>query len=66
MSQKFGLSSKADAVAYLEHPILGPRLRECTELMLKLSDRPIDQILGYPFNGCPEPSLVASKSSKSL
>jgi uncharacterized protein (DUF1810 family) len=48
MSQKFGLSSKADALAYLEHGILGPRLRECTQLMLKLSNRPIDQILGYP------------------
>jgi uncharacterized protein (DUF1810 family) len=48
MSQKFGLSSKADAQAYLEHSELGPRLRECTELMLKLANRPIDQILGYP------------------
>jgi len=48
MSRKFGLSSKADAVAYLDHGTLGPRLRECTELMLKLSDRPIDRILGYP------------------
>jgi uncharacterized protein (DUF1810 family) len=48
MSQKFGLSSKADALTYLDHSVLGPRLRECTELMLRLSDRPIDQILGYP------------------
>jgi uncharacterized protein (DUF1810 family) len=47
-SRKFGLSSKAEAVAYLDHGILGPRLRECTELMLKHSERPIDQILGYP------------------
>jgi uncharacterized protein (DUF1810 family) len=48
MSQKFGLSSKADALTYLDHSVLGPRLRECTELMLRLSNRPIDQILGYP------------------
>jgi uncharacterized protein (DUF1810 family) len=48
MSQKFDLSSKADARAYLEHNVLGQRLRECTELMLKLSNRPVDQILGYP------------------
>ena len=48
MSQKFGLSSTADAVAFLEHPISGPRLRECTELVLKIPDSPIDQILGYP------------------
>ena len=35
-SRKFGLSSKAEAVAYLDHGILGPRLRECTELRAHL------------------------------
>jgi uncharacterized protein (DUF1810 family) len=48
MSQKFGLSSKDDARAYLGHGVLGPRLRECTELMLKVPNCPIDRILGYP------------------
>jgi uncharacterized protein (DUF1810 family) len=48
MSQKFGITSKAEARSYLEHSVLGPRLRECTQLMLALSDRNIGSILGYP------------------
>ena len=48
MSQKFGIASKAEARSYLEHSILGPRLRECTRLMLAVPDRSIGSILGYP------------------
>jgi uncharacterized protein (DUF1810 family) len=48
MSQKFGITSKAEARSYLEHGVLGPRLRECTQFMLALADRNIDSILGYP------------------
>jgi len=48
MSQKFGITSKAEARSYLEHCVLGPRLRECTQLMLALSDHNIGSILGYP------------------
>ena len=50
MSEKFGITSKAEAQAYLHHPVLGSRLRECTELMLGLRDRNVDEILGYPDN----------------
>ena len=32
MSHKYGISSKAEAEAYLNHPILGPRLVECARL----------------------------------
>src|SRR5260221_624412 len=32
MANKFAISSQQEAKAYLEHPILGPRLRECTRL----------------------------------
>jgi len=45
MSRRFAISSLAEAEAYLEHPILGARLRECTELV-KRSDRKIEAILG--------------------
>ena len=47
MSQKFGIASKAEARSYLEHSVLGPRLRECTQLMLA-SGRSIGSIMGYP------------------
>jgi uncharacterized protein (DUF1810 family) len=33
MSHRFGISSQAEAEAYLNHPILGPRLVECTRLV---------------------------------
>ena len=56
MSQKFGLASTDETRSYLEHSILGPRLRECTRLMLTMSDRSIGSILGYPddlkFRSC--------------
>jgi uncharacterized protein (DUF1810 family) len=34
MSQAYAIGSLAEARAYLAHPILGPRLRECTEALL--------------------------------
>lgn len=48
MSQKFGIISKADARRYLDHSVLGPRLRECTRLMLAVPDGNIRSIMGYP------------------
>ncbi|AFM17585.1 hypothetical protein Mycch_2824 [Mycolicibacterium chubuense NBB4] len=47
-AQRFGISSLAEAEAYLAHPVLGPRLRECTGLLLTHRGRPPRAILGYP------------------
>ena len=33
MATAFGISSRQEAEAYLDHPVLGPRLRECTRLV---------------------------------
>lgn len=44
----FGISSRQEAVAYLDHPVLGPRLRECTRLVNLVEGRAIDQIFGSP------------------
>ena len=33
MAQHYGIGSLAEARAYLEHPVLGPRLVECAELV---------------------------------
>lgn len=46
MSKRFAISSLAEAEAYLTHPLLGARLRECTELVMQHSDRSIEAILG--------------------
>ena len=50
MSSHFGISSLKEAEAYLKHPILGPRLRECTRLVNLIKERSIDHIFGYPDN----------------
>jgi len=48
MAQRYAIASLAEAQAYLEHPVLGPRLTECTGLVLKVEGRSIHQILGSP------------------
>ena len=50
LSVQFAISSRGEAEAYLGHPVLGRRLRECTGLVLNIHDRSIDKIFGYPDN----------------
>jgi uncharacterized protein (DUF1810 family) len=47
-AQKFAISSVAEAKAYLSHPMLGPRLRACTELVNAIDSRSIEEVFGYP------------------
>jgi len=44
----FAISSLDEARAYLQHPVLGPRLRECTELVNRVDGRSIHEIFGSP------------------
>jgi uncharacterized protein (DUF1810 family) len=48
LARKFAISSLAEAAAYLAHPILGPRLTECSRLVNLVEERPIELIFGYP------------------
>ena len=48
MAQRFAISSRQEAEAYLAHPILGPRLRESSQIVADLQDRPLVNIFGYP------------------
>jgi uncharacterized protein (DUF1810 family) len=48
MAQRFAISGRDEALAYLNHPVLGPRLRKCTELVNKVSGRTVEDIFGYP------------------
>jgi uncharacterized protein (DUF1810 family) len=50
MAQRFAIASRAEAVAYLGHGVLGYRLRECTALVNGIEDRTILEILGSPDN----------------
>jgi len=44
----YAIKSPAEASAYLEHPILGARLLECTGLVNEIRDRSARQIFGIP------------------
>ncbi|MGE0362826.1 MAG: DUF1810 domain-containing protein [Vicinamibacterales bacterium] len=48
MSRRYAISSSAEAAAYLAHPILGPRLRECAVALLAHAHRSAREILGEP------------------
>jgi uncharacterized protein (DUF1810 family) len=46
MSWRFGIASRQEAVDYLAHALLGPRLLECTETVNALRDRSAEAIFG--------------------
>jgi uncharacterized protein (DUF1810 family) len=48
MAQRYAIASRVEAAAYLAHDVLGPRLIECTRLVLDASGKPIIDILGSP------------------
>src|SRR5262245_34495163 len=48
MSQRFAIRDLDQAKAYLEHPVLGSRLRECAEAVLSVEGLSASQILGSP------------------
>jgi uncharacterized protein (DUF1810 family) len=48
MADKFALSSLHEATAYLAHPVLGVRLRECSALVAGIEGRSIAEIFGHP------------------
>ena len=48
MAQRYAISSRAEAEAYLAHPVLGPRLSECTRLVTAVDGHSINEIFGSP------------------
>ena len=44
----YGIASRAEADAYLGHPVLGPRLIACTTLVNQLERRTAHDIFGSP------------------
>ncbi len=47
-AQKYAISGIEEAKAYFAHPLLGPRLIECTDLVNAIQNRSINEILGSP------------------
>ncbi|HUL18269.1 MAG TPA: DUF1810 domain-containing protein [Steroidobacteraceae bacterium] len=56
MARRYAIGSLAEARAYLQHPLLGARLIECTALVNACSGRTVEEIFGYPddlkFRSC--------------
>ena len=48
MSKHYAIKSLAEAQSYLDHPVLGKRLRECAETILALEGRSASEIFGSP------------------
>jgi uncharacterized protein (DUF1810 family) len=55
-ARRYAIASVEEARAYLAHPVLGARLRECTRLVNRIEGRTIEEIFGYPdhlkFRSC--------------
>ena len=45
-ARTYAITSLAEARAYLAHPVLGPRLLECAEILTRLPCRTAEQIFG--------------------
>lgn len=48
MAIRYAIKSWQEAAAYLQHPILGPRLIECSSALLQIRGKIASDIMGYP------------------
>ncbi|HVZ63375.1 MAG TPA: DUF1810 domain-containing protein [Lacunisphaera sp.] len=48
MAERYAIQSRAEAEAYLRHPVLGPRLVACAEALLSVRGRTAAEIMGFP------------------
>ncbi|TXI18093.1 MAG: DUF1810 domain-containing protein [Nitrosomonas sp.] len=48
MSQRYAIQSAAEAKAYLNHSVLGPRLIQCVKVLLEIDGRSAHEIFGSP------------------
>jgi uncharacterized protein (DUF1810 family) len=56
MARRYAIASLAEAQDFLRHPVLGPRLLDCTRLVNQVQGRPVHEIFGSPddmkFHSC--------------
>ena len=48
MARRFAIQSLEQARRYAQHPLLGPRLHQCTQLVTRVQGRQISDIFGFP------------------
>ena len=47
-ARRYAIKSIEEALAYLNHPVLGSRLLECANTILALEGKTVSEIFGYP------------------
>ncbi|MGD1713582.1 DUF1810 domain-containing protein [Hydrocoleum sp. CS-953] len=47
-SKHYAIKSIEEARQYLNHPVLGKRLLECTEIVIAVEEKSISEIFGFP------------------
>ena len=47
-SKYYAIKSLEEALAYLDHPVLGSRLLECANTVLEIEGKTVSEIFGYP------------------
>lgn len=65
-AKRYAIKSTAEARAYLNHPLLGARLTECTKTLLTIKGLSASDIFGYPddLKFCSSMTLFESVASK--
>ncbi len=48
MAVRYAISGRDEARAYLEHAVLGARLRECAGIVVGVEGKTVGEIFGYP------------------
>ena len=48
MSKRYSIKSLDEAKEYLQHPVLGARLKECVDAILGINNRSASEIFGFP------------------
>ena len=46
----YSIKSSEEGRAYLEHPLLGPRLIKACEILLSLKDTSMEEVMGFPYD----------------
>lgn len=63
-AKRYGIASLGEARAYMSHPVLGPRLIQCTELVRTIEEQTLHDIFGSPddMKFCSSMTLFARAS----
>lgn len=48
MAERYAIASLDEALAYLAHPVLGPRLADCVDLLLAVEGKSANEVMGSP------------------